>query len=73
MIDFRLQKFALPALAAAALFGISTPFAKLLLGDLPAIGLAGLLYLGSGFGLLCVRLLRRAAGAMECHRQRRHH
>lgn len=63
MIDFRLQKFALAALAAAALFGISTPFAKMLLGDLPAIGLAGLLYLGSGIGLLCVRLLRRAAGA----------
>lgn len=62
MIDFRLQKFAWVALAAAALFGISTPLAKILSGDLPALGLAGLLYLGSGTGLLLVRLLRRAAG-----------
>ncbi|MEP7084654.1 MAG: DMT family transporter [Betaproteobacteria bacterium] len=60
MIDFRLQKFAWVALAAAALFGISTPLAKIMLGDLPALGLAGLLYLGSGAGLLLVWLLRRA-------------
>jgi drug/metabolite transporter (DMT)-like permease len=40
------------ALAAAALFGASTPFAKLLLkGTSPQL-LAGLLYLGSGAGLL---------------------
>ena len=39
------------ALAAAALFGASTPLAKLLLGELPPVSLAGLLYLGSGFGL----------------------
>jgi drug/metabolite transporter (DMT)-like permease len=56
MIDFTLQRHAFFALIAAALFGASTPFAKLLLGDLPPIGLAGLLYLGSGLGLLAVRL-----------------
>ena len=39
------------ALVAAALFGASTPLAKLLLGELPPVALAGLLYLGSGFGL----------------------
>ena len=39
------------ALGAAALFGASTPFAKLLLGDVPPVLLAGLLYLGSGCGL----------------------
>ena len=39
------------ALLAAALFGASTPFAKLLVGNLPPILLAGLLYLGSGIGL----------------------
>lgn len=39
------------AVAAAALFGVSTPFAKLLLRDLSATLLAGLLYLGSGIGL----------------------
>lgn len=46
------------ALAAAALFGASTPFAKLLVGDLSPILLAGLLYLGSGVGLGLVRLIR---------------
>ena len=48
------------ALASAALFGISTPFAKLLAGDLPPVMLAGILYLGSGAGLLMVMLLRFA-------------
>ena len=42
---------AFPALAAALLFGASTPLAKLLVGDVPALLLAGLLYLGSGLGL----------------------
>jgi|SRR5215469_11757305 len=39
------------ALLAAALFGISTPINKLLLGRVDALLLAGLLYLGSGLGL----------------------
>jgi len=39
------------ALGGAALFGASTPFAKLLLGEVPPIALAGLLYAGSGLGL----------------------
>jgi len=59
MIDISLQRYAFFALIAAALFGASTPLAKLLLGDLPPIGLAGLLYLGSGLGLLAVRLATR--------------
>lgn len=46
------------ALAAAALFGASTPFAKLLVGELSPFLLAGLLYLGSGVGLSLVRLVR---------------
>jgi len=59
MIDLSLQRYAFFALIAAALFGASTPFAKLLLGDLPPLALAGLLYLGSGLGLLAVRVLGR--------------
>lgn len=51
MIDLRLQRPALYALAAAALFGASTPFAKHLLDSLSSLQLAGLLYLGSGIGL----------------------
>ena len=36
------------ALASAALFGVSMPIAKLLLGVIDPLLLAGLLYLGSG-------------------------
>jgi len=50
------------ALGAAALFGASTPLAKLLLGDVGPWMLAGLLYLGSGGGLSVVALLRRHDG-----------
>jgi len=48
------------AIGAAVLFGLSAPFAKLLLrGAAPQL-LAGLLYLGSGAGLLLVWMARRA-------------
>ncbi len=43
---------------AAALFGASTPFAKLLAGEVSPVLLAGLLYLGSGVGLMLVRAIR---------------
>jgi cation diffusion facilitator family transporter len=46
------------ALLAAALFGASTPFAKLLVGQLSPVLLSGLLYLGSGIGLAFARLIR---------------
>jgi drug/metabolite transporter (DMT)-like permease len=39
------------AILAAVLFGASTPFSKLLLGQINPLLLAGLLYLGSGAGL----------------------
>ncbi|WP_457329558.1 DMT family transporter [Rhizobacter sp. P5_C2] len=58
-------KSAAPALAAALLFGASTPLAKLLGAELPPILLAGLLYLGSGLGLAVVLVMRRAAGLAE--------
>jgi drug/metabolite transporter (DMT)-like permease len=48
----------LSALGAALLFGASTPFARALVGDVPPLLLAGLLYLGSGIGLWLVRLIR---------------
>jgi drug/metabolite transporter (DMT)-like permease len=48
----------LAALGAAVLFGASTPFAKALVGDVPPMLLAGVLYLGSGIGLWVVRLIR---------------
>jgi drug/metabolite transporter (DMT)-like permease len=46
------------ALAAAALFGASTPFAKALTGHVSPILLAGILYLGSGIGLTVARFVR---------------
>lgn len=54
------------ALLAAALFGASTPLAKLLIGEVPPVLLGGLLYLASGLGLSVARLVRdsgwRASG-----------
>jgi drug/metabolite transporter (DMT)-like permease len=50
---------ALLALLSAALFGLSTPFAKLLLGSTDPTVLAGLLYCGAGAG---VAVLRRLSG-----------
>lgn len=49
---------AAPALGAALLFGASTPLAKALVGEVPPLLLAGLLYLGSGAGLGLLLLLR---------------
>lgn len=46
------------ALASAALFGLSTPLAKVLLAEVPPVALAGLLYLGSGIGLFAWRHVR---------------
>ena len=48
------------ALAAALLFGTGTPVVKLLLGPVNPWLSAGLLYLGSGFGLALLRLIRKA-------------
>ncbi|MFO0849939.1 MAG: EamA family transporter [Gemmataceae bacterium] len=51
------------ALAAATLFGLSTPLAKLLVGRTDPVLLAGLLYLGSGLGLFAWRRVRPARAA----------
>lgn len=52
-------RLATPALAAALLFGASTPLAKLLGVEMSALLLAGLLYLGSGLGLALAMVVRR--------------
>ena len=59
------------ALAAAVLFGASAPFAKLLLAGTSPQLLAGLLYLGSGTGLLVVWLRGRRSTARETAMARR--
>jgi drug/metabolite transporter (DMT)-like permease len=50
------------ALAAAALFGVATPIAKLLLPATGALLLAALLYAGAGIGLAALGLARRVGG-----------
>src|SRR3954463_7191849 len=47
------------ALLSAVLFGASTPLAKLLVGAMTPLVLAGVLYLGSGIGLGVWLALRR--------------
>lgn len=49
----------LQALLAALLFGASAPIAKLLLGEIDPIPLAGFLYLGSGVSSLIVKGVQR--------------
>jgi drug/metabolite transporter (DMT)-like permease len=53
------------ALLAAVLFGASTPFAKVLVGEMRPVLLAGLLYLGSGLGLSTLYMARRRAATTE--------
>ena len=58
-----MKRGVLYALGAAALFGASTPFAKLLLGQVSPLVLAAVLYLGSGAGLaLWIALRTRFSG-----------
>ncbi|WP_279639046.1 DMT family transporter [Aquella oligotrophica] len=58
LYKFKLSTPVMAALGAAILFGGSTPFAKLLLSNISPILLAGVLYLGSGIGLMLIRLIR---------------
>jgi drug/metabolite transporter (DMT)-like permease len=46
------------AVAAAILFGLSSPMAKVLIGSIDPWLLAGLLYLGSGFGMAIIQVAR---------------
>jgi len=60
---FRRNRGVQYALYAAALFGASTPLAKLLSGNVPPLMLAGLLYGGSGLGLSLWMLARKRGDA----------
>jgi drug/metabolite transporter (DMT)-like permease len=54
-----MQKGVTVALGSAVLFGMSTPLAKNLVGSVPPLMLAGLLYAGSGLGLALILAGRR--------------
>jgi drug/metabolite transporter (DMT)-like permease len=66
-----IQPGVLQAMLAALLFGASVPIAKLLLGQMPPLVLAALLYLGSGVGLgtwYGIQRLRRGNDGSELGR-----
>jgi len=46
------------AISAAALYGISSPVSKLLLVELPPALMAALLYLGAGFGMVLINIIK---------------
>jgi drug/metabolite transporter (DMT)-like permease len=51
------------AILAAALFGMSAPFSKLLLSEIPPLMLSALLYLGAGTGMFAIYSIRRLSKA----------
>jgi drug/metabolite transporter (DMT)-like permease len=63
------RRGALFALCSAILFGATTPFAKALVGSIHPAVLAGLLYLGSGAGLLAYRVVQNLSGAGQSHHE----
>ena len=52
------MKSIIMAILAAALYGISSPASKLLLVELPPALMAALLYLGAGFGMVLVNIIK---------------
>ncbi len=53
------------AVLAAALYALNSPVSKLLLSHIPTTVMAGLLYLGAGFGLLIVRFFQKRIGVQS--------
>jgi drug/metabolite transporter (DMT)-like permease len=68
LIDFALQRYALLALASAALFGAAAPALKPIAGAVHPVLLAGLLYLGSFIGLFAARSVRGHVGEARLQR-----
>ncbi|MBP3893844.1 MAG: DMT family transporter [Atopobiaceae bacterium] len=60
--DGRRLKYVGLAIAAAALYALSVPLSKLLMGSVDPGALAGLLYLGAGAGMWAYLAARHAAG-----------
>ncbi len=58
MLKLRTISPTFAALGAAVFFGGSTPFAKQLVGQISPLLLAGLLYAGSGIGLILTRFIK---------------
>jgi drug/metabolite transporter (DMT)-like permease len=59
--DYKRYIAVLQAVLAAALFGMSAPFSKLILKEIPPLLLSSLLYLGAGIGMLAIDIVRKLA------------
>lgn len=68
MGDDQTKRGPLLALIASVLFGVSPVFAKLIIGNMSPVFLAGLLYLGSGVALLSVRFFQKQSVIQELQR-----
>ncbi|MBO4689233.1 MAG: DMT family transporter [Clostridiales bacterium] len=53
------------AILAAILYALSTPVSKILMTQIPPSFLAGLLYLGAGFGILPISLVKKRGSAFR--------
>ncbi|MBO4926986.1 MAG: DMT family transporter [Clostridiales bacterium] len=53
------------AILAAILYALSTPVSKVLMAQIPPSFLAGLLYLGAGFGMLPISLAKKSGSAFR--------
>ena len=62
MKNLTVKKGIFLAVLSAALYALSTPFSKILLEYVPSTMMAGLLYIGAGFGMGAVALLRKQKG-----------
>ena len=62
MKNLTVEKGIFLAVLSAALYALSTPFSKILLEYIPSTMMAGLLYIGAGFGMGAVALFRKQSG-----------
>lgn len=58
-VENRITTAIFMAILAAALYGVSSPMSKLLLVEIPPTFLAALLYLGAGFGMGTINIIRK--------------
>ncbi len=62
MKDLSVRKGIFLAVLSAVLYALSTPFSKILLEYIPSTMMAGLLYIGAGFGMGAIAFLRKQTG-----------
>ena len=58
-------KYVMMAIAAAALYGVSSPASKLLLEKLSPTIMASMLYLGAGIGMLALQIIKKISKAQS--------